>query len=725
MSGGGAVSQSIIIYNDQHPGGRAETCIAENECSNIHTHSILTRHLSCLHMLSRWFVILIASCFCNFSHAQPKENRVALVVGNGAYKYSPLKNPTNDARDMAIKLKGLGFNVVERSNLSVKQIGSTLREFRSKLTPGSVALVFYAGHGLQIKGENYLPAVDADINGEEDVPNQSLAMRQIMDVLGDAKTRLNLVFLDACRNNPYARSFRSAGDGLSKVNAPSGTLISFATRPGSVALDGSGRNGLYTSALLEQMNYQSQPIEQVLKKVVSQVKAGSNSQQEPWMEGSIEGEFCFGECGKQPALTAVSDERALWESVKDSRDINDLTAYLNKFPFGLFAEIANNRISALRKTPPAQTVLNGAASNNSVESFNVVRIGHAGPTSGPIAHLGRDNENGAILAVEEINAKGIKINGKVVKFELLREDDAGNPRQSTFVAQKLIDAKVSGVIGHLNSGTSIPASKLYSDAGIPQISPSATNPKYTRNGYNTTFRIVADDAHLGNTLGRYAVKNLNGRSIAVIDDRTAYGAGVAAEFENGVRDAGANIVGHEYTSDKATDLTSVLMSLKRQNPDVIFFGGMDAVAGPMIRQMKSLGINAILMGGDGICTGELTKLASDAITDIRVFCAEAGGVESHLVKGMQDFYSKYKRRFGIDVQVYAPYVYDAMHVLVDAMIRADSVEPNRYLQTLKQNNAYQGITGPISFDYKGDIKNGALTLYTYKYGRRSQVSVMR
>lgn len=242
------------------------------------------------------FLILLLIAFSSASFAQPKENRVALVVGNSAYKSSPLRNPTNDAKDMAVKLKSMGFTVIERSNLTVKQIGSTLREFRAKLTPASVALVFYAGHGLQIKGENYLPAVDADITGEDDVPTQSLAVRQIMDVLGDAKTRLNLVFLDACRNNPFARSFRSASDGLNRVNAPSGTLISFATRPGSVASDGAGRNGLYTGALLQQMSDQGQPIEQVLKKVVSQVKAGSNNQQEPWMEGSIEGDFCFAEC---------------------------------------------------------------------------------------------------------------------------------------------------------------------------------------------------------------------------------------------------------------------------------------------------------------------------------------------------------------------------------------------------------------------------------------------
>ena len=302
------------------------------------------------------YILIFLVVFSNASFAQPTENRVALVLGNSAYKSAPLRNPTNDAKDMAAKLKGMGFTVVERNNLTVKQIGSTLREFRSKLTPGSVALVFYAGHGLQIKGENYFPTVDAEIAGEEDVPNQSLSMRQIMDVLGDAKTRLNLVFLDACRNNPYARSFRSSSDGLSKVNAPSGTLISFATRPGSVAADGTGRNGLYTGALLESMDSRGEPIEQVLKRVVTSVKASSKNQQEPWMEGSIEGEFCFGNCMTTLAQMVVSDDRALWDSVKDSRDVKDLQAYVNKFPRGLFAEVAGNRIKSIEQSGAPQAV---------------------------------------------------------------------------------------------------------------------------------------------------------------------------------------------------------------------------------------------------------------------------------------------------------------------------------------------------------------------------------
>jgi branched-chain amino acid transport system substrate-binding protein len=356
---------------------------------------------------------------------------------------------------------------------------------------------------------------------------------------------------------------------------------------------------------------------------------------------------------------------------------------------------------------------------------DVIKIGHVGPVSGAIAHLGKDNENGARLAIEELNAKGVTIGGKKVKFELLAEDDAADPKQGTAAAQKLIDQKISGVIGHLNSGTTIPASKLYSDAGIPQISPSATNPKYTRQGFKTTFRVVADDVHLGGTLGRYAIKDLKGQAIAVIDDRTAYGQGVADEFEKAIKAAGGKVVGREFTSDKATDFMPILTTLKGKKPDIIFFGGMDAVAGPMLKQMKSLGIQAKFMGGDGICTAELAKLAGDAMSDGQVVCAEAGGVDGALKKGMDDFAARYKKRFNADVQLYAPYVFDAVNVMVDAMVKANSSDPAKYLPLLAKTNGYKGVTGTIGFDEKGDIKNGALTLFTYKGGKRDTITVVR
>ena len=355
----------------------------------------------------------------------------------------------------------------------------------------------------------------------------------------------------------------------------------------------------------------------------------------------------------------------------------------------------------------------------------VVKIGHVGPTSGAIAHLGKDNENGARMAIDALNAKGVMIGGKKAKFELLAEDDAGDPKQGTSAAQKLVDSKVNGVIGHLNSGTSIPASKIYSDAGVPQISPSATNPKFTRNGYKTTFRVVADDVHLGGTLGKYAVTQLKGKSIAVIDDRTAYGQGVADEFEKGVKGAGGKTVAREFTNDKATDFTAILTSIKAKKPDVVFFGGMDAVAGPMLRQMKQLGINAKFVGGDGICSSELPKLAAGTMADGQVVCAEAGGVEGEAKKSMEMFYADYKKKYNDDVKVYAPYVYDALNVMVDAMVKAGSAEPAKYLPVLAKTSGYKGVTGVISFDEKGDIKNGALTLYTFKGDKRDQIAVVR
>ena len=359
------------------------------------------------------------------------------------------------------------------------------------------------------------------------------------------------------------------------------------------------------------------------------------------------------------------------------------------------------------------------------QAQEVVRIGHVGPVSGQSAHLGKDNENGARLAIEELNAKGVKIGGKAVKFELVAEDDAGDPKQATAAAQKLVDSKVSGVIGHLQSGASIPASKLYSDAGIPQISPSSTNPKYTRQGYKTAFRVVADDVHLGGTLGRYAVNQLKGQAVAVIDDRTAYGQGVADEFEKAVKAAGGKIVGREFTNDKATDFMAILTTLKGKKPDVVFFGGMDSVGGPMLKQMKSLGINAKFMGGDGICTAELPKLAGNAMADDQVVCAEAGGVEGAQKKAAEEFNVRFKKRFNDDVKLYAPYVYDAVNVMVDAMVRAKSSDPAKYLPELAKTQNYQGTMGPISFDEKGDIKNGALTLYTFKGGKRDAIAVIR
>ena len=395
----------------------------------------------------RFTLLLLALCLAWSSHAQQREQRVALVIGNAAYPSAPLRNPVNDAKDMADKLRGLGFVVIERSNLGIKQIGSTLREFRAKLVPGGVALVYYAGHGLQIKGENYLPAVDAEIAGEEDVSNQSLAIRQIMDVLTDAKTRLNLVFLDACRNNPYARTFRNANEGLSKVAAPSGTLISFATRPGSVAADGVGRNGLYTGALLQQMGNPNQSIEQVLKRVVTAVKAGSKNQQEPWMEGSIEGEFCFGDCARanQPPVVVAQGnaggaDQLFWESVKDTKDVNELKAYLNKFPGGLFAELAGIRLRGLEQA---------AADRIAAEAAQRAALERAAAEAGvkeqqrlAMEAQAKEQQRLALLAQEQERTAREAAAKEQARLALLAQEQA---RVAAEAAQKLAAARLAAL----------------------------------------------------------------------------------------------------------------------------------------------------------------------------------------------------------------------------------------------------------------------------------------
>ncbi len=379
-------------------------------------------------------------------------------------------------------------------------------------------------------------------------------------------------------------------------------------------------------------------------------------------------------------------------------------------------------------TLPLYAVLSACTVNVSAiaSEETIIKIGHVAPLSGGSAHLGKDNENGARLAIEELNAGQTLINGKKVRFVLVAEDDAGDPKQGAAVAQKLVDANVSAIIGHLNSGTSIPAAKIYSTAQIPQIAPSVTAIAYTAMGQRSTFRLVANDSQVGSTLGNYAVQNLHAKTIAVIDDRTSFGQGLADQFIRGAKSAYPQIrmAQRQFTNDKAIDFNAILTSIKAAKPDVIFFGGMDSVAGPMLRQMKALGINSKFIGGDGICSRKIAQLAGDALKDDQVICAIAGGLLPSETKGMDEFLHAYKKRFGTDIQTYSPYTYDAVMTIADAMQQAKSSEPALYLPYL-QKIQHQGITGQIAFDSKGDLKHAAMTLYTYQEGNRIPLSVIK
>ena len=351
----------------------------------------------------------------------------------------------------------------------------------------------------------------------------------------------------------------------------------------------------------------------------------------------------------------------------------------------------------------------------------VVKIGHVAPVSGPQAHYGKDNENGARMAIEELNAQGATIAGKKIKFELVAEDDGADPKQGTAAAQKLCDAKVAGVVGHLNSGTTIPASKVYNDCGIPHVTGAATNPALTKPGYKTTFRIIANDNALGAGLAAYAVQTLKLKTVAVIDDRTAYGQGVADVFKKTAATLGMKVVDEQFTTDKATDFMAILTAIKAKNPDAIFYGGMDPQAGPMLRQMEQLGMaNVKYFGGDGICTAEIAKLSAGAKTLSNVVCAE-GGASLAKMPGGTAWKAKYDAKYPGQFQVYSPYTYDATMLLADAMKRANSWDPKVYSPELMKSN-YKGVTASIAFESNGELKNPAITLYVYKDGKKTPLN---
>jgi branched-chain amino acid transport system substrate-binding protein len=351
----------------------------------------------------------------------------------------------------------------------------------------------------------------------------------------------------------------------------------------------------------------------------------------------------------------------------------------------------------------------------------VVLIGHAAPLTGQLSHMGKDSENAARLAIDEINGQHPTIGGKPVKFQLDSQDDAADPRTGTQVAQKLVDDGVVAVVGDINSGVSIPASKIYSEAGIVQISQGSTNPTYTLQGYKTTFRVVATDALQGPALAHYALDSLHAKRIAIIDDSTAYGQGLADEFEKAAKANRGTIVTREATNDKATDFRAILTKIKGLRPDVIMYGGSDATAGPLAKQAGNLGITAKVLGGDGACTEKMIDLAGDAIGNVT--CSEAGLALSKMPKG-QDFEKRYASRFNTPIDAYAPFTYDAVYVIYNAMKRADSTERTKVLAAMPSTQ-YDGVIGRIAFDPHGDLKDAAITIYQFKDKKKTVMDVVK
>jgi branched-chain amino acid transport system substrate-binding protein len=349
----------------------------------------------------------------------------------------------------------------------------------------------------------------------------------------------------------------------------------------------------------------------------------------------------------------------------------------------------------------------------------VVKIGHAAPLTGGIAHLGKDNEYGAKLAIDEANAKGTTIGGEKIVFELLSEDDEAKPDKGPIIAQKFVDAKVAGVVGHLNSGVTIPASSVYNQAGIPMISGSATNPKLTEQGFNNVFRTVGRDDQQGPAIASYLNAQYKPKTVAVIDDATSYGEGLANEVEKTLKAAGIMVLPREKGTDKTTDWKAILTKLKGKKPDAVFYGGMDSGAGPLMRQGRELGIKAVFAFGDGACTDKMKELAGEASEGM--ICSQAG---IPVQAASKEFLNAFKAKFKADPLIYAPFTYDAANLIITAMQKANSVDPAKYLPELAKLS-FQGASGKIEFDQRGDRKDAEMTIFTMKGGTITPIAIIK
>ena len=371
-------------------------------------------------------------------------------------------------------------------------------------------------------------------------------------------------------------------------------------------------------------------------------------------------------------------------------------------------------------TLSAALLLAGMAAAVPAYADETILIGLAGPLTGPSARIGKDLENGAQLAIDDANKAHPTLNGKAVTFKLQSEDDQSDPRVAVAVAQRLVDSGVAGVVGHWNTGTSIPAARIYHDAGIAQVAPVATGHAYTQQGFDTSFRVMGHDDDGGNYAGQYAVNTLKAKRIAVIDDRTAFGQGLADEFIKSLEAQGVKIIARQYVDDKTVDFSAVLTAIRSKNADLVFFGGVDSQAAPLARRIKQLGMHATLMGAGGFVSQTFLTLAQKEGEGV---VALEPGLPVDQMPGGKAFEQAYQSRYHTHIELHAPFAYDATRVLIAAIEKANSADASQYLPVLRAIN-YSGVTGQIAFDAQGNLKNSSFTVYKVVEGKWQPQTVL-
>jgi branched-chain amino acid transport system substrate-binding protein len=690
----------------------------------------------------RWLkAVAVAVLLAVPTAAQAAEKRIALVIGNANYTTVPrLPNASNDARAIGQTLKSLGFQVELALNQPANNLRDTVQRFSRQSAAADVAFVFYAGHGVEVGGRNYLVPVDAHLKTDMDVVFEAISLDLVMQAVEPAKS-LRIIVLDACRDNPFVNRMtitsggsRGIGHGLARVDPPGDTLVAYAAKAGSTALDGTGPNSPFTTALLKHMPTPGLEIGFMFRRVRDTVMELTNRQQEPFVYGSVGAREIYlsplpGGAPAQPSATssapAAPDSRvelSFWESVRGSTSTSTVQSYLDRYPNGSFASLARARIQELEQSRHAklQTPASGGVPNaGSSRTFFVatgsesLRIAVAGPMTGSDSVFGARIKAGVDQAVVDINATGGILGRQVT---LLVGDDYSNPRLVGAVTNKLATDGAKFVVGHYNPGITMPASEAYQQKGILQITPSASNPEFTERGMWNVFRTCGRDDQQGAVAGAYIAQRFKGKRVAILHDRTAYGQGLADEVRKAISAKSVREVLYEGLSVGEKDFSAVISRIRASGADLVYWGGLSTEGALLLRQMRTQGVEALLMGGDGITSDEFAGAGGPGVEGTLMTHGPDPSKRPEARTVVQKLRAK-----RIEPDAYTLHSYAAVQIIKQAAEAAKSLEPVKVADQIKTGMKFRTVIGDISFDKKGDVTSPNYAMHVWKKDAKGKI----
>ena len=682
------------------------------------------------------FLLLMIS---SVAHA---EKRVALVIGNSAYKHAgELANPKNDAIDTAGALKTLRFQVIEGYDLDKASLDRKIRDFAGALQGADVGLFFYAGHGLQVAGQNYIVPVDAELATTASLDFEMVRLDLVHRTM-EREAATNIIFLDACRNNPLARNLARAlgtrstdvGRGLAAVESGSGTLISFSTQPGNVASDGSGRNSPFTGPLVKHITSSSDDLGAVLIAVRNDVMNATQKKQVPWEHSALTKRIYFNAApaAATSATGSLSEAERTWAVVKDTTNQSVLEAFARQFSDTVYGAMARAQLEELKKqqvavaTPPSRPESKPAPQAKPAVSTTpqvpmpqpslsgILKVGLAGPLTGPHAAFGVQLKNGAEQGVADINAMG-GINGQ--KIRLVFGDDASDPRQGVSVANKMRDEGVKFVIGHFNSAVTMAASEVYQESGTYLITPSATNPKITERGMWNVFRTSGRDDQQSEVAAAYILSKFNGKKIAIAHDKTIYGQGLAEATKKAMVNGGMQEVLYEGINKGEKDYSVLIAKIKGSGADLVYWGGLYPEGGLIVKQMREQGVKAKFMGSDGLATDEFPAIGGAGVEGTLMTFNADPRKNPAAAKIVRTFAAK-----NIKPEAYTLYSYAALQVIALAAADSGSLDPRKVAEATKSGKAFKTVIGDLVYDRKGDITRPDYVMYVWRKGANGKIT---